>query len=78
MKAAWHWVERIVHWLAIIAVVWIGVMIGKPEEKSGSQRADATYRPANLLEWAKRKNVDPTALQTSVLAEKPTIAAPDP
>lgn len=37
MRTAWHWLERIVHWLAIIAIVWVGVIIGKPEEKSGSQ-----------------------------------------
>jgi uncharacterized protein (DUF2235 family) len=26
-----------VHWLAIIGIVWIGVIVGKPAEKSGSQ-----------------------------------------
>jgi len=40
-------------------------------------RADATYRPANLVDWARRKNVDPAKLQTSVLADKPQIEVPD-
>jgi hypothetical protein len=40
-------------------------------------RADATYRPANLVEWAKRKNVDPAQLLTSVSAEKPTTEVAD-
>jgi uncharacterized protein (DUF2235 family) len=37
MRTAWHWFKRIVHWLAIIGIVWIGVIVGKPAEKSGSQ-----------------------------------------
>jgi uncharacterized protein (DUF2235 family) len=32
-------------------------------------RADPTYRPQNLVDWAKRKNVDPVTLKTSVLAK---------
>jgi len=32
-------------------------------------RADSTYRPANLVDWAKRRSVDPTALTTSVMAD---------
>lgn len=41
-------------------------------------RADPTYRPDNLVEWAKRKKVDPATFQTSVSAEKPENAVPDP
>jgi len=37
MRTAWRWFERILHWAAIVGIVWVGVMIGKPEEKSGSQ-----------------------------------------
>jgi hypothetical protein len=40
-------------------------------------RADSTYRPANLVEWAKRKKVDPTLLQTSVRADDPRVDVPD-
>jgi len=40
-------------------------------------RADPTYRPANLVEWAQRKKVDPTQLQTSVLADDPRLGVPD-
>ncbi|WP_439402689.1 hypothetical protein ACNJYA_09840 [Bradyrhizobium sp. DASA03068] len=40
-------------------------------------RADAAYRPANLVEWAKRKGVDPAQLQTSVKAENPQVSVPD-
>lgn len=41
-------------------------------------RADPSYRPQNLVEWAKRKNVDPGQLQTSVRADDPSVAVPDP
>ncbi|MHC2448349.1 hypothetical protein ACVI7B_008051, partial [Bradyrhizobium elkanii] len=41
-------------------------------------RADPTYRPQNLVEWAKRKNVDPGQLQSSVRADDPSVAVPDP
>jgi hypothetical protein len=40
-------------------------------------RADPTYRPANLVEWAQRKNVDPAQLQTSVRANDPRVAVAD-
>ena len=40
-------------------------------------RADPKYRPANLLEWAHRKMVDPAQLKGSVRADNPRIAAPD-
>ena len=37
----WRWIERLAHWigllLAIVAIVWIGVLIGRPSEKSGTQ-----------------------------------------
>ncbi len=39
-------------------------------------RADAKYRPANLVEWAHRKNVDPAALATSVRADDPRVRVP--
>jgi uncharacterized protein (DUF2235 family) len=32
-------------------------------------RADPAYRPQNLVDWAKRHNVDPAALKTPVLAK---------
>ena len=41
-------------------------------------RADAGYRPANLVERAHRKGVDPTQLQASVSADKPLTVVPDP
>jgi hypothetical protein len=41
-------------------------------------RADPTYRPQNLVEWAERKNGDPGQLQTSVRADDPSVAVPDP
>lgn len=40
-------------------------------------RADQTYRPKNLVEWASRKNVDPAQLHTSVRADDPSVAVPD-
>ena len=40
-------------------------------------RADPTYRPANLAEWAQRKKVDPAQLQTSVRADDPRVDVPD-
>jgi hypothetical protein len=40
-------------------------------------RADPTYRPANLVEWAQRKKVDPAQLQTSVRAHDPRAGVPD-
>ncbi len=41
-------------------------------------RADPSYRPANLVEWARRKNVDPAQFQTSVRADNPMVEVPDP
>jgi uncharacterized protein (DUF2235 family) len=35
------------------------------------------YRPNNLVEWAKRRNVDINALNQSVRADDPTVPAPD-
>jgi hypothetical protein len=40
-------------------------------------RSDPTYRPDNLVEWARRKNVDPAQLQTSVRADDPRVVVPD-
>lgn len=40
-------------------------------------RADPSYRPANLVDWAKRKKVDPAELQTSVEAGDPHTSVPD-
>ena len=40
-------------------------------------RADPTYRPTNLVEWAQRKKVDPAQLQTSVRADDPRVGVPD-
>jgi uncharacterized protein (DUF2235 family) len=40
-------------------------------------RADPSYRPANLVEWAQRNKVDPAQLRTSVKANDPQVAVPD-
>ncbi|WP_445221497.1 hypothetical protein ACKWRH_16925 [Bradyrhizobium sp. Pa8] len=40
-------------------------------------RADPTYRPTNLVEWAQRKKVDPAQLQTSVRTDDPYVVVPD-
>lgn len=40
-------------------------------------RADAAYRPNNLTEWAKRKNVDPAKLDGSVRADDPKVTVAD-
>jgi hypothetical protein len=40
-------------------------------------RADPTYRPRNLLEWAERKKVDPAKLTNSVRADDPSVEVPD-
>src|SRR5690348_7142922 len=41
MRKVLRWIERIAHtlglMLAIVAIVWIGVIIGRPSEKSGNQ-----------------------------------------
>jgi Uncharacterized alpha/beta hydrolase domain (DUF2235) len=36
-------------------------------------RADGTYRPANLVDWARRKSVDPHELNGTVFAADPKI-----
>ncbi|MDA9408917.1 hypothetical protein XH80_19940 [Bradyrhizobium sp. CCBAU 45384] len=41
-------------------------------------RADPTYRPANVIEWAWRKKVDPAQFQSSVRADDPSVVASDP
>src|SRR5258705_467380 len=42
MKKVLRWVERIAHsigvLLGIVAIVWIGVIVGRPPEKSGNQQ----------------------------------------
>jgi uncharacterized protein (DUF2235 family) len=40
-------------------------------------RKDPDYRPDNLGDWAKRRNVDPATLKTSVSAYAPVTAVPD-
>ena len=40
-------------------------------------RVDGTYRPPNLADWAERHQADVAQLHTSVLAENPSVAAPD-
>ncbi|MEK9285397.1 DUF2235 domain-containing protein [Bradyrhizobium sp. ISRA442] len=40
-------------------------------------RADASYRPKNLVEWADRKHVNPASLTNSVRADDPAVGAPD-
>lgn len=40
-------------------------------------RADPTYRPDNLLEWSRRKGVDPALLHSSVRATNPRKQVPD-
>jgi hypothetical protein len=39
-------------------------------------RADSSYRPKNLTEWAERRKADPGMLSGAVLADTPTKAAP--
>lgn len=41
-------------------------------------RADPSYRPANLVEWARRKGVDPGELKGSVRADNPRIPVSSP
>jgi uncharacterized protein (DUF2235 family) len=41
-------------------------------------RADPTYRPANLVEWAQRKKVDPAQFETSVRTDDPRVNVSDP
>jgi uncharacterized protein (DUF2235 family) len=41
-------------------------------------RDDTAYRPANLVEWSRRRSVDPGSLQGTVRADAPsTVIAPD-
>lgn len=37
---------------------------------------DSTYRPKNLSEWAKRRDVDPSAIKQSVMADSPATQVP--
>lgn len=39
-------------------------------------RSDATYRPKNLSDWAKRRSVDPSTLSQSIRADDPMVVAP--
>ena len=39
-------------------------------------RADWTYRPANLVDWAQKKNVDPAELKGAVMGIDPKIVVP--
>jgi len=40
-------------------------------------RADSNYRPKGLISWAKLKEISPANLNSSVLAENPTVSVPD-
>jgi uncharacterized protein (DUF2235 family) len=40
-------------------------------------RADSSYRPPNLAEWAKRHKLNPAALNQSIKADNPQTAVPD-
>jgi uncharacterized protein (DUF2235 family) len=40
-------------------------------------RADLNYRPPNLIDWAKRHQIDPASLNSSVKAGEPKSAIPD-
>lgn len=40
-------------------------------------RSDASYRPQNLTDWAKRTNADPALITQSVLASEPTVVVRD-
>lgn len=40
-------------------------------------RADPSYRPRNLIEWADRKHADPAQIKGSVRGDDPKVAAPD-
>ena len=40
-------------------------------------RLDPEYRPKNLVEWARRKGVDPGKLRASVRADNPAVVVPD-
>ncbi|MDK1378187.1 MULTISPECIES: DUF2235 domain-containing protein [unclassified Sinorhizobium] len=39
-------------------------------------REDINYRPPNLIDWAKRKKIDPADMRCSILANSPAISAP--
>lgn len=39
-------------------------------------RADSSYRPQNLVEWAEKMSIDPATLNKSAMAANPSIAAP--
>jgi hypothetical protein len=40
-------------------------------------RADQTYRPPNFVDWVRRLKVDPATIQGSIMANQPTVQAPD-
>ena len=40
-------------------------------------RADTVYRPPNMVEWAKRYQVAPAELRSSVRANEPKTDVPD-
>lgn len=40
-------------------------------------RADEGYRPQNLVDWAKRKDVELTMPKSAVLADAPSVAVPE-
>jgi hypothetical protein len=40
-------------------------------------RADSNYRPPGMAEWAKRYQVDPAELKSSVKANEPKTEVPD-
>ncbi|MBP1290409.1 MULTISPECIES: hypothetical protein [Bradyrhizobium] len=39
-------------------------------------RADETYRPLNLVAWAKSKQVDPAKFVDTVMAADPNVVVP--
>lgn len=39
-------------------------------------RADGSYRPENLLSWAKAKDVDPTAIAGAIRTDDPRVSVP--
>jgi hypothetical protein len=41
------------------------------------RRADPSYRPRNLVEWADRKHVNPAQIAGSVRTDDPKVVAPD-
>jgi hypothetical protein len=39
-------------------------------------RADAAYRPPNVVAWAKEKGVDPAKFNSTVRATDPNVSVP--